>query len=149
MFTTVAKIRDECGFSENTNINDSVFEWYQTEANAHILSVVASRYSLVSVSALWSSDPAKITLGLIEKLLTAGMMLNKEFPGDETEEESDGNTKIDRGDNMLKQIADGSLRLLLADGSEVSPLSTGGTWSSSVLVCTDFTNKDFPEKPQW
>lgn len=148
-FTTVDKIRDECGFGENTNIEDSVFESYQTEANAQIVSIVASRYALPSVSALWDSDPGKITLGLIEKLLTAGMMLNKEFPWDETEEESDGNTKIERAENMLKQIADWSLRLLFADGSEVSPLPTGGTGAESKLVGTNFDCKDFKESPEW
>lgn len=44
MFSTVAKIRTDSGFAENSNIADEVFSSYQEEANAHILSVVAGRY---------------------------------------------------------------------------------------------------------
>lgn len=58
MFSTVAKIRTDSGFAENSNIADEVFSSYQEEANAHILSVVAGRYVIQGgISALVEADP--------------------------------------------------------------------------------------------
>ncbi len=50
---------------------------------------------------------------------------------------------------MLKQIADGTLRLLFASGAECPQLSTSGRSGNSRLVATNFEDKDFPENPQW
>lgn len=77
------------------------------------------------------------------------MVMNKEFPWDETEESRSGNVHIERADNMLKQIADGTLRLLFASGAECPQLSTSGRSGNSRLVTTNFEDKDFPENPKW
>lgn len=149
-FSTVEKIRTDSGFAENSNIADEVFSSYQEEAYAHIISIVASRYTIQGgISTLVDADPWHKVLALIERLLTAGMVMNKEFPWDETEESRKGNAHIDRADNMLKQIADGTLRLLFSSGAECPQLSASGRSGNSRLVATNFEDKDFPESPQW
>ena len=105
MFSTVAAIRKDAGLEFNTtNITNATIEGYQSEAYAVIISAVASRYTLDSVGDLVEADPGYLILRNAERLIAAGMLLNKEFPGDETEEESKGNQKIDRGDKILEQI---------------------------------------------
>ena len=55
---TVAKIREDSGFAENSNIADEVFSSYQEEAYAHIISIVASRYTIQGgISTLVDADP--------------------------------------------------------------------------------------------
>ena len=96
MFSTVKAIRKDAGLEFNTNIVDETIEGYQKEAYAVIISSVAARYRLDSISTLVIADPGYLMLQNVERLIAAGMILNKEFPGDETEDNSKGNEKIDR-----------------------------------------------------
>lgn len=150
MFSTVEAIRIDAGIEDNANIEDTTVESYQIEANATIVSAISSRYRLDSVNTLVEeTDPGFLLLATIERLISAGMILNKEFPGDETEEESKGNKKIERGDAMLEKIIAWEMRLLFADGTEVAALGSDGVGGNSRIVTDNFECRDFPENPKW
>jgi len=68
-YTTNAKIRDEAGFKNNTNITDASIEGYRIQSNGRINTIVGQRYSLPLSSSLLSGSPAESLLDLIEMLL--------------------------------------------------------------------------------
>lgn len=70
-YTTTAKVRDEAGFKNNTNILDTNIDDFRTQANGRIQTIIGQKYTLPLSSSLLTNSPAAGLLDLIEKLLAA------------------------------------------------------------------------------
>lgn len=78
-YTTTEKIRDEAGFKNNTNITDSQIDGYRIQSNGRLNTMVGQKYSLPLSPSQLSASPAAALLDLIEMLLAAGLLLDKEY----------------------------------------------------------------------
>ncbi len=83
-FTTTEIVRSEAGFVTNANIPDSKITEYREEAYAHILGVVAATYDVSQFTGdLRTDSQASTRLGLVERYMAAGLLLNKEYGNDD------------------------------------------------------------------
>ena len=150
MYTTIDKIRYEAGFQDNFNILDSTIENYQTEANAHVNSIVGSRYNLSKLTgAVFTNSGAQKLLDMIEKLLAAGNLENSEYPGEEGDDTQSGQIKISKASDMLEQISLGNIKLLDTSFAEFSLLADNSSGGLAVLTNQDFSCNDFKPTDQW
>lgn len=137
-YTTTAKVRDEAGFKNNTNILDANIDDFRTQANGRIQTIIGQKYTLPLSSSLLTNSPAAWLLDLIEKLLAAWYLLWKEYGADAEGTDKDGVPRINRAEDMLKQILTWELKLL--DNAGGSFDTTGGqenTISGYPLNSTD------------
>jgi phage gp36-like protein len=117
-YTSIHKIRSEAGFEDNSYITSEVIARYREEADAEIDAYISSVYSLP-----FSSAPRLLTH--ISTLLAAGHLLSKEY-GSEVDVDSvkSGQAKINRAEELLQKIIDGTLTLVGVDGTPVDKVST-------------------------
>lgn len=113
-YTSVYKIKNEAGFENNDYISSEIISRYREEAEAQAEGSVVSKYQLP-----FSSDP-KIFQHIVT-LLAAGLLLSKEY-GLESDVEisKTGQRKIERAEELLEKIANGTLSLIGSDGNELS-----------------------------
>jgi phage gp36-like protein len=107
-YAAVWKIRRRAGMEKNNYVQDDVFEAARTRAESEVNSSVVVRYSLPL-----AEIPAII--GDITEMLAAGSVMCDEYGAD------DGSRQVKmlgtaRG--MLKDIREGTLRLVALDGTE-------------------------------
>lgn len=116
-YTTTAKIRQEAGFQNNSNVSDTVIGQYQTRAYNLVRSFVSGRYDITLFSgANFTGSQAESVLEQCELLIAAGYLISSEFQG-QPRGDSEGKQKVADAMSILKQIASGELRLVGADGS--------------------------------
>lgn len=123
-YTTTAKVRDEAGFNNNTNITDANIDDFRTQANGRINTIIGQKYTLPLSTSLLTNSPAASLLDLIEKLLAAWYLLWKEYGADGEGTDKDGQPRIARAEDMLTQLLSGELKLL--DNAGGSFDTTGG-----------------------
>lgn len=149
-YSALDDIRDEAGFTNNTNVEDADITPHQTRAFARIKGVVGSRYDLSNLTgAGFDSSDAKTILADIERLIAAGRLMNVQYPGDETDDVRIGDRKIEEGEGMLADIMEGNIKLLDENEDEYDLISTNSTLGKTKLVSPDYTNNDFKDTDVW
>lgn len=141
-YSTVTKIRDEAGFTGNTNVTDAKITTYQAAATSFIDGRISRVYSL-------PLDSTPDILELIERKLAAGHLLLDEY-GEQAEGTSkDGNEKVKWAEGQLELIVSGALPLI--DSSTNEELEAVETYNMKGLPDdstgtdkTDQANKDDP-----
>lgn len=132
-YSTVANVKLEAGFSDNTNIEDTTVTRYITASDDTIDGVLSKLYTL----------PLSETPGIIEqisRLMSAGYLMMEQY-GTEAEGTSfDGQAKIDQAMALLKKIELGETLLVGTDGVELA------TSSSTGLKGFPASNSDYPAK---
>ncbi len=111
-YTTTQKIRDEAWFTNNTNIWDAQIDGYRIQANGRLNTMVGQKYSLPLNPSQLSASPAAALLDLIEMLLAAGLLLDKEYWEDAAGTDKYWPAKIKRAEDMMAQILSGEIKLL-------------------------------------
>ena len=107
-YDSTDNIREEAGFTGNTNVTEAKIIAYQGAATSHIDGIISRIYSLPL------AETPNI-LKLIERKLAAGHLLLDEY-GEQAEGTSkDGQAKVDWAEKMLQAIEDGLIRLLDSD----------------------------------
>ena len=107
-YDSTENIRDEAGFTGNTNVADAKITAYQNAATSHIDGIISRTYTLPLTE---TPDILK----LIERKLAAGHLLLDEY-GDQAEGTSkDGQAKVNWAEEMLRAIEGGLIRLLDSD----------------------------------
>lgn len=140
-YSTLAKIRDEAGFTGNDNVTDAKITSYQEAATSHIDGIIGRVYSLPL-----ASTPALIEL--IERKLSAGHLLLDSY-GEQSEGTTlDGNAKVKWATDMLQMIEDGLVQLVDASGVTLSRADNitmrGLPTDSTGTDKTDDADKDDP-----
>jgi phage gp36-like protein len=137
-YTTADDVRLECGFVDNTDIDDTVIEQYITEAHADILGILATNFDITLLdesNVNFDGSVAHQVLKNIEKYLTSGNLLLKEYGvsiGDNKNE--DARARIEKAKKMLDKIAKGEMQLPLNDGEvAVFAPSTGNVRTYSAI----------------
>lgn len=112
MYSTEAKIRQEAGFQNNTNVTATVVTNYQTAAYHKVNGYVAKRYSIANLAGTpFTNSQASIVLEECERLIAAGSLLMDQYAGQQMGEQG-GKEKLDRAQKMLDDIAAGTLKLI-------------------------------------
>jgi len=107
-YDSTENIRDEAGFTGNTNVADAKITAYQNAATSHIDGIISRTYTLPLTE---TPDILK----LIERKLAAGHLLLDEY-GEQAEGTSkDGQAKVNWAEEMLRAIEGGLIRLLDSD----------------------------------
>jgi len=143
-YTTTQKVRDEAWFTNNTNITDTNIDDYRIQANGRINTIIGQKYTLPLSSSLLANSPAAWLLDLIEKLLAAGYLLWKEYWPDAEGTDKDGISRINRAEDMLKQILTGELKLIDNTGWAFNT-----TWGENLTISwypNDSTDRKFSIK---
>ena len=118
-YATNTQVRDEAGFTYNTDITDSQIEAARVRAFSLINSKIGARYSLpISDNSCYATSPAKDMLANIELLLAAGYLLITEYGNEAVGTDKEGSKKVSIAEGMINDIVAGMLLLLCADGSE-------------------------------
>lgn len=120
-YSLTKDVRSFAWFVNNNFILDTSIDLLRTRAKARINTAVGSKYLLpisdVDVLAyLWG----------IEILLAGGMLLWQEYGKEAIGTDKDGAAKIREGESMLREITEGKVKLIGADGVE---LPGPATWS--------------------
>lgn len=118
MFTTVDDIRSEAGFDNNCNVDDTLIEKYGDRAHGIILSKIALRYNLTTITENFTGSQAEELLIAIEELLSAGYLLRKEYGPDALDADKDGGRKINEAMELLDKISSGEIPLIDSNNSE-------------------------------
>ena len=117
-YTSIYQIKREAGFTENQYIESDTVNDFREEAENQAESAVATVYQLP-----FSSKPR--IFRHIVRLLAAGLLLAKEYGMEaDVEVSKTGERKIQRAEELLQKIADGSLTLRDENGNELSKLSS-------------------------
>ena len=124
-YSTVAKIRQEAGFQNNSNVTDATITTQQDYAFGIVRQYVARRYALSTLSgALFTGSPAEDVLELCERLLAAGGLQDEQYQGQPIGE-AEGKAKKDRAMEMLEAISSGKMVLIDVNGDIIT--SEGAT----------------------
>jgi len=108
-YSTGTKIRQEAGFSSNSNVLDATVTGFQSAATSQIDGVLSKIYTLPL-----STTPSIIEL--IERKLAAGHLMLEEYGVDAEGTDKDGNSKVKWAENQLQMIEDGIIQLVGTDG---------------------------------
>lgn len=112
-YTSVYKIKVESGFQNNSYIGSDLVDRYRTEAEAQAEGAVIGIYQLP-----FSSTP-KLFQHIIT-LLAAGNLLAKEYGMEaDVEISKTGQRKIERAEELLEKIRNGTIILIGEDGTEL------------------------------
>ena len=135
-YSTIAKIRQEAGFQNNTNIPDSLVTQFMTSATYVVNGYVARRYSLTNLSgATFTGSQAAAVLEEAERLMAAGKLLLQQYQGQQMGE-TNGQAKVDAAQKILDDIASGTLRLIDTNNGEFTgdvPTAASGILPTSTL----------------
>ncbi len=115
-YSTNDNIRQEAGFTGNTNITDARITSFKGAATSHMDGIIGRVYSLPL-----ASTPSIVEL--IERKLAAGHMLLEEYGEQAEGMGKDGQKKVDWAEEMLRMIEEGLLRLVDTSGVELSKAS--------------------------
>lgn len=140
-YSTVAKVRQESGFSNNEDIIDDDIQRHLDNATSRINGVVAVRYSLTNLAgANFTGSPAEKLLRLVEEQLASGYLLNAEYGAEDTNPKN-GNKKIAEAEKILKDILTGKQLLIGVDESE---LTTRGARAGGTPILTGGVTDELP-----
>jgi hypothetical protein len=117
-FTDIANVKRSSGFTNNSNIVDSLVEPYVSAANSEVNQAIATRYKLpLSVNPLYAGSVAESALKNIATNLAAGFLMMQQYgdAGGEMSESAIINVRFAR--NQLKMINSGE-NILLGTGGE-------------------------------
>lgn len=135
VYTTIAEVRSEAGFTNNKHIEDS-----------KIASKIASVQSLIDSTlsgtyAIPFTQPINPLINLIATKLSAGYLMLSEYGSTSPRMRTEAQAKIDEAMEMLGRIDDRSLVLTGMLGEETD-LSTAGTYSAWPNETTAFTDTE-------
>lgn len=117
-YTSVYKIKVEAGFKDNPYIDSDLIDRYRLEAESEIDGYVAGFYQLPFVSV-----PKMIQH--ICTLLAAGNLVSKEYGLEmDLEISKSGDKKIQRAEDLLKRIQEGTIKLIDSIGGVLSMTSS-------------------------
>lgn len=116
-YATVDQIRQEAGFTGNTNITDPNIQDHQSRATNLINSYVYAKYPKDTLATNFSGSPAADMLELIEVQLAAGYLLLAEY-GPDVDGDKNGNNKVGMAMALLKDIKKGDAKLFDSNGDE-------------------------------
>ena len=142
-YTDVANVKQESGFTNNTNIVSATVTRHITASESHIDSIISKLYTL----------PLSSVPGVIEKVaryLSAGSLMLEEYGTEAEGTSKDGQAKIDWANDMLTQISDGTVRLVGSDGVELPTNSSSGVYMDGLPdsnTGTDMTPQDSKDDP--
>ena len=140
-YSNITNVREEAGFTGNSNVVDSKITAYLNAANSHVDGVLGRLYSVPL-----ASTPSVVEL--IERKLAAGHLLLDEY-GEQAEGTSkDGNEKVKWAEDMLDAIQKGLVELRDTSGNLLTQNTriTMAGWpdSSAGTDKTDQGTKDDP-----
>ena len=119
MYTTVANVKLESGFSDNSNIADTTVTRYITASDDIINGVLKKNYTL-------PLEEVPALIEQISRLMSAGYLMLEQY-GTEAEGTSfDGQAKITQATKYLDQIEKGILLLIGVDGAEITTSGATG-----------------------
>lgn len=120
--TTLAKVRSEAGFTNNTNIDDTNDVTPHTEdAEGEVYSAVSQIYTLpLSDNSYWADSPGEAFLSGITTRLAAGLLMLKMYEGQGGVILEKANEKVDRAREQLKMILDRTFVLIDSQGNEIA-----------------------------
>jgi len=129
LYTTTADVRREAGFTNNPNIDDNKdINGNITAAEAEINAKIVQMYNLpLSSNALFIGSDAQNLLRQVASRLAAGSVLLSQYEGAGEEASGLAVRMIKGARDILKGIADGSIKLLGSDGVEIGTSDSGGT----------------------
>lgn len=119
-YSTTAAIRQEAGFTNNSNILDALITTHQTAATAIINSHVSAVYDIASFTGSnWTGSDGANFLKKTEELLAAGFLMLAEYGLQEEGDTKNGQIKVDQAIQWLTNIKNGDMKLLGVDKSEL------------------------------
>lgn len=142
-YSTVANIKQEAGFTNNSNITEATVTRHLTAADSQIDSVIGKLYTL----------PLASTPGLIERIsryLAAGSLMLEEYGTEAEGTSKDGKAKIDAAMKDLNSIASGLITLVDSSGVPLAANTTSGVYmngwpdDTTGTDITDAADKDDP-----
>lgn len=130
-YTTIARVRSECGFDGNTNITDALITTYLNQAHGVVNGIVAGVYNISSLAgALFTGSQAEAYLQRAEELIASGFLLIKEYGTSDTTNGAEGLRKYEEGKALLAMLsANPPVHLLDINGAQM----TGSNISSSPI----------------
>lgn len=134
----------EAGLTNNHNLKDTThYAPVIDEAHAELQGRISSRYVLAAFSTNFTGSQAEDLLGRIETLLAAGYILQREYPQEEGEN-SEGDMRIKRAQDLIDSILAGKLKLLDTNGNEFALLGSGRSGLSINTTVPAFDDADRP-----
>lgn len=131
-YSTIARVRQETGFVGNQNISDTYLQSYLDRATSIVKGWVANRYVLTALAgATFTGSQAEATLKGAEELLASGYLLIAEY-GAEVDGDKNGYKKVEQAEKMLKQIADGTIKLVDTTGVVFLEVSANSSFGAPV-----------------
>jgi hypothetical protein len=118
--TTVAIVRSESGFDNNSDITDATITIYVDLAAAEVKGFVARIYDMAEMeaSAKFSSSQAEAFLKGVETLWASGLLLIKEYGAEAQNADKDGYRKLELAKAMLLDLQEERVMLLDTDNVE-------------------------------
>jgi len=140
-YSTTDNIRQEAGFTGNSNISDARIDTFKNAASSQIDGILGRVYSLPL-----SSTPG--LLELIERKLAAGHLLLEEYGKQAEGTSKDGKAKVEWAEDKLQLIEDGLIELRDSSGNLLTKATrvtlTGFPDDSTGTDKTDEVDKDNP-----
>lgn len=120
-FTDIANVKRESGFTNNSNIVDSLVSPHVKAANAEVNMAVAARYSVpLTANTTYANSMSEDYLEQVASSLGAGFLMMQQY-GDAGGEMSDSAiAKINFARGQIKKINDGSIVLVGTGGEQLS-----------------------------
>jgi len=123
-YSTVTRVRDETGFTNNTNIADAVIQGYLDQATGVVKSWASMRYDLNAFAVNFTGSQGEQVLKRVEEMLASGWLLVKEYGADAEGGDKGGYKKLEKiAMTMLDAIAKGEMRLLDTNNQEFTVLT--------------------------
>lgn len=130
-YATLWGIRVKAGFEENTYLTEARLEEKRIQAENEIDSSLLSKYALPLAEV-----PPLITN--VCETLAAGYLLYEEYKASGIDNQ--GKTYLGEARGILKNIREGTQRLLASDKTELTPASSGGTMLEGMPNGTETTD---------
>lgn len=126
-YTTSADIRDDTGFTRNTNVTDENIDIHRERAFAEINSAIAAIYAIPDLddsNFAWS--PASNWLASVELMMWGGYFLIKEYGESWRDTDKDGFRRVKDARDMLKDLQKQRVTLFGNDKTTL-PLASDNT----------------------
>ena len=122
VFTTLAKVKSEAGFDNNTNINDTTdITPHANSADGETLMAISSQYSLpLSRNTTYTGSSAEYILQGVSTNYGAGLLMKKAYEGQGGSLLEIALRKIEEAKGMLQKIKSNEIVLFGTGGVELA-----------------------------
>jgi hypothetical protein len=135
-YTTNQLVRDESGFTNNTDLTEATLTSYVSMAHGAVVGFVARIYDATKLSTNFTNSQAEAYLQSVETLWASGLLLIKEYGAEAQDSDKNGYTKLNLAKSMLQDLEDEKIVLLDSNNAEYDRGSTnvGGKISATGAV---------------